>query len=162
MSRFVISPGPANEATSTPNSFLLHSTTTRKAFSTFVDIWDCRQTCNLCNLIACAVEQDEDGHDLSPCSLLQRNGSSTCFLSWKVDGRHRISMKTKAAGSVKKDIPCHSLTRRMQLTWDDRQLQDSYIALVGSDERLSTSDAERVWNSSLLFLGRPVGNRGQI
>jgi hypothetical protein len=114
------------------------------------------------NLVVCALQQDGHGCDENLSFLLQKHGASTCFLSWKIEGRHRITTKAKAARFGKKDDPPHALTRRIHLRWDDSQLHDSYLVLVGSDERLSASDAERVWDSSLLFLGRPVGNRGQI
>jgi hypothetical protein len=148
-----------SEAT-TPSSFRLSSTIDPVPFGSLAEISDRSRGCTLCDLILRSVYQDDEWHHLDQSALLRKFGSAVCFLTWKVDGRNRIIKKT-ATQKETRDQP-GGLTRRIHLRWSKNLLKDSYLVFVGSDERLTASDAERAWNSSLLFLGRTIGNRGHI
>jgi hypothetical protein len=147
------------EAT-TPSSLRLNSTIDPIPFGNLAEISDSSRDCNLCDLIFRSAFQGEERAHEDLSALVQRFGSSMCLLTWKVDGRSRSSRKG-ATQNEPRDQP-GGLTRRIHLEWDETQLKDSYLVYVGSDERLTASDAERVWNPSLLFLGRTIGNRGHI
>lgn len=113
-------------------------------------IKDRSHICELCKLILGTVEQDTDCLD------------ALCSLTWEVDGREVFENQDYRAGSRKDQEPPQGLTRRIHLRWSDARLKKSYLVYVASGDWSTPSDAKRVWNPNLLFLGRKIGRRGHI
>lgn len=93
---------------------------------------------------------------------LLESDSAICYLDWEVDGREVFETKDDPTNPKDKEQSPRGLTRRIHLRWTSSFLKDSYLVFVASGERMTTSDAERAWNPSLLFLGREIGLRGNI
>ncbi|KAF1836176.1 HET-domain-containing protein [Decorospora gaudefroyi] len=141
-----------------PAFFQLTSTTRPIPLGTLREIVKSSQHCSLCKLVLRSVQ---DGI-AEPTKTLQEYEGACCTLSWEVDGREMIETRSDPDDPQAKQQSPRGLTRRIHLRWNTDSLKDSYLVYVASGKRITASDAERAWNSNLLFLGREIGLRGNI
>lgn len=117
--------------------------------------------CSLCDLLYRSTTNKHGDIDRGSFKLSDLE-PATCTIGWEVDGREMFENQDDAGGPIEKRESPRGLTRRMHVRWSHVQLKDSYLVFVASERLITASDAERVWNSNLLFLGRQIGLRGNI
>ena len=118
--------------------------------------------CTLCKLVVRSVQDGRGSAAAGDSNHISSNDSAKCTLSWEVDGREVVEIQSDAEHVRDKQQSPRGLTRRIHLRWNQKNLKDSYLVYVASGKRMTASDADRAWNSSLLFLGREIGLRGNI
>ncbi|KAJ2999053.1 hypothetical protein NUW58_g134 [Xylaria curta] len=132
----------------------LRSSSISTRLGSLIEIKTRAPACPLCELIFNSVDEHQlqkrqPNGDNEGQQLLQ----ASCFLMWEVDGREgaRTSRPSSSSNMVR------GVTRRMHIRWSHPKLSDSYIVYVAPESfSATTSDADRVWGKSSLFLGRKV------
>ncbi|KAI0104207.1 heterokaryon incompatibility protein-domain-containing protein [Nemania sp. FL0031] len=130
----------------------LRSSPTSTRLGRLIEIKERASTCPLCGLIFDSVDElrrQPTGSGDQEQQLLQ----AWCHLTWEIDGREgaRVNRSGNYSNMVR------GLTRRIHIRWSHPGLSDSYIVYVAPRSFSTTgSDADRVWDKSLLFLGRKV------
>ncbi|KAF2022785.1 HET-domain-containing protein, partial [Setomelanomma holmii] len=140
-----------------PTSFRLLSTTNPIRIGSMKDLVDRSVECSLCRLVIQSVQRGNGDRSLE----LQELQFALCTLNWEVDGREVFGTQGHSPGPPENESP-RGLTRRLHVRWNHSDLRDCYIVYVAPEARITSSDAERMWDPSLLFLGRQIGERGNI
>ncbi|KAI1276531.1 heterokaryon incompatibility protein [Xylaria sp. FL0933] len=133
---------------------ILQSSSTSTRLGVLTDIKTRASTCPLCALIFESVGEVWQQHQLQAEEKeKQKLLQASCVLTWEIDGREgaRANRLGRSSNMVR------GLTRRMHIRWSHPSLSDSYIIYVAPESfSTTTSDADRVWDKSSLFLGRKV------
>ncbi|KAI0428585.1 heterokaryon incompatibility protein [Xylaria sp. FL1042] len=133
---------------------ILQSSSASTRLGVLVEIKTKASTCPLCALIFESVGEVWQQIQLqAEENEKQRLLQASCVLTWEIDGREgaRANRLGRSSNMVR------GLTRRMHIRWSHPSLSDSYIIYVAPESfSTTTSDADRVWDKSSLFLGRKV------